>query len=122
MNFLKIKEYEWLRKNKDQLSKEDYQRLEELNVFHHLDTGEVEMPVMEYVNILNELSRIVGKYQNGETACKHEVVIKVYRARKKEEEGYHKKILVVRCEQCDKEDESLLEKAKNVIDLTGDNL
>lgn len=115
---MKIKEYEWLRENRQLLSDEDAERLEELNVFQHLEIGKIEMPVTEYVKVLQELSTIVAKYQN----CSHEAIVKVYRATEKHEEDYPKKKLVILCEGCGGNAEDFLGEAQEIIDLTGDDL
>ena len=59
-----------------------------------------------------------AKYKN----CSHETIVKVYRATDKHEEGCPKKKLVVRCEGCGGNAEDLIGEAKEIIDLTGDDL
>lgn len=64
------------------------------------------------------------KYEVKRMNCTHETIVKIYRATKRNPEYPYNlmKELVIRCKDCVEEDASLLHNAKEVIDLTEDEL
>ncbi|WCK57297.1 hypothetical protein PP175_29340 (plasmid) [Aneurinibacillus sp. Ricciae_BoGa-3] len=62
MNVMKIVEFEWLKQNNEQLNEADKKRLEELHVFDYIENGEIDMPLTQAVQMMQEVAQIVGKY------------------------------------------------------------
>lgn len=59
---MKIIEFEWLKQNADKLSEEDYTRIETMGIFRMIDTGEVNLSLTNFVNVMEELLDIVTPY------------------------------------------------------------
>lgn len=59
---MKIREVEWLKKNREKLDKDDIKALNEYDFFKQVDHGELDMPITEMAKLIKLTVKIHQKY------------------------------------------------------------
>lgn len=60
---MKIKELEWIISNKEKLSDEDTEVLENYNLFDQYKTGELDLPLSQMMELMSLIIYIKSKYE-----------------------------------------------------------
>lgn len=61
---MKVDGIEWIKNNKEKLSSEEIESLNEYNFFEQVENGELEMPLVKIVELMDLIIDIVTNHNN----------------------------------------------------------